>query len=145
MSSVLKIFLIYFKNATPEEITERMQQIDALVPQPIYDEKHYLKKNFDIMFAQDFSGTSGNLQEDNNAVDFLRAATTTEAAINEEAPIENIEKTMVTDDIQLEDPVQAGQAPMQPDTGQVDPQKFAALFPEDNSGQAIANRGVRRG
>ncbi len=137
---------IDFKNATPEEITERMQQISALVPQPIYDEKTLPKKNFDVMFAQDFSGTSGNLQEDNNAVDFLRAATTTEAAINEEeAPIENIEKTMVTDDIQLEDPVQAGQAPMQPDTGQVDPQKFAALFPEDNSGQAIANRGVRRG
>lgn len=98
------------------------------------------------MFAQDFSGTSGNLQEDNNAVDFLRAATTTEAAINEEeAPIENIEKTMVTDDIQLEDPVQAGQAPVPPATGQVNPQSFQALFPNDPTGAAIAQRGVRRG
>ena len=123
-----------------------MQQIDALVPQPIYDEKTLPKKNFDVMFAQDFSGTSGNLQEDNNAVDFLRAATTTEAAINEEeAPIENIEKTMVTDDIQLEDPVQAGQAPVPPATGQVNPQSFQALFPNDPTGAAIAQRGVRRG
>jgi hypothetical protein len=32
------------KTVTPEEITERMQQIDALVPQPIYDEKTFLKR-----------------------------------------------------------------------------------------------------
>ena len=33
------------KTATPEEITERMGQIDALVPSPnLRSKKHYLKK-----------------------------------------------------------------------------------------------------
>ena len=45
------------------------------------------------MFAQDFSGSSGNLQEDNNAVEFLRAATTLkQCSMNEEAPIEEYRK-----------------------------------------------------
>ena len=52
---------------------------------------------------------------------------------------------MVTDDIQLEDPVQAAQAPVPPATGQVNPQSFQALFPNDPTGAAIAQRGVRRG
>ena len=134
------------KTVTPEEITERMGQLDAKVPAPNYNQDTIPKNNFEVMFAQDYSGTSGNLQTDTNAVEMLSRATQNEAMVDaEEAPIEQEEK-MIMADLQLEDPVaQAPQAPMQPDTGQVDPQKFAALFPDDDSGQAIANRGVRRG
>jgi hypothetical protein len=39
---------------------------------------------------------------------------------------------------------QMPQAPTQPATGQVNPQQFAAVFPDDNLGQAIANRGAKR-
>jgi len=134
------------KTVTPEEITERMGQLDAKVPAPIYDENTIPKNNFETMFAQDYSGTSGNLQTDNNAVQFLQTATNNEAMVDtEEAPIEAEEKSMIMADLQLEDPVaQAPQAPIQPNTGQVNPQQFQALFPNDPTGAAIAQRGMER-
>ena len=135
------------KTVTPEEITERMGQLDAKVPAPIYDENTIPKNNFETMFAQDYSGTSGNLQTDTNAVEMLSTATQNEAMVDaEEAPIEEEEKSMIMADLQLEDPVaRPPVAPVPPDTGKVDPQQFAAVFPEDDLGQAIAQRGVRRG
>jgi len=135
------------KTVTPEEITERMNQLDAKVPAPNYNEDTVPKNNFEVMFAQDYSGTSGNLQTDNNAVQFLQTATNSEAMVDtEEAPIEAEEKSMIMADLQLEDPVaQAPQAPVQPDTGQVNPQEFQALFPNDPTGAAIAQRGMKRG
>ena len=135
------------KTVTPEEITERMGQLDAKVPAPIYDENTIPKNNFEVMFAQDYSGTSGNLQTDTNAVEMLSTATQSEAMVNaEEAPVEAEEKTMVMADLQLENPTaQAPVAPVPPATGQVNPQQFQALFPNDPTGAAIAQRGVRRG
>ena len=135
------------KTVTPEEITERMNQLDAKVPAPNYNEDTVPKNNFEVMFAQDYSGTSGNLQTDNNAVQFLQTATNSEAMVDtEEAPIEAEEKSMIMADLQLEDPVaQAPQAPIQPNTGQVNPQEFQALFPNDPTGAAIAQRGMKRG
>ena len=135
------------KTVTPEEITERMGQLDAKVPAPNYNEDTVPKNNFEVMFAQDYSGTSGNLQTDNNAVQFLQTATNSEAMVDtEEAPIEAEEKSMIMADLQLEDPVaQAPQAPVQPNTGQVNPQEFQALFPNDATGAAIAQRGMKRG
>ena len=134
------------KTVTPEEITERMGQLDAKVPAPIYDEKTIPKKNFETMFAQDYSGSSGDLQTDTNAVSMLSTATQNEAMVDaEEAPVEAKEK-MIMADLQLEDPVaQAPTAPVPPATGQVNPQQFQALFPNDPTGAAIAQRGVRRG
>ena len=135
------------RTVTPEEITERMGQLDAKVPAPNYNEDTIPKNNFEVMFAQDFSGSSGNLQTDNNAVQFLQTATNSEAMVDtEEAPIEAEEKSMIMADLQLEDPVaQAPQAPVQPNTGQVNPQEFQALFPNDPTGAAIAQRGMKRG
>ena len=135
------------KTVTPEEITERMGQLDAKVPAPIYDENTIPKKNFETMFAQDYSGSSGDLQTDTNAVTMLSTATQNEAMVDaEEAPIEAEEKTSIMADLQLEDPVaRPPVAPVPPATGKVDPQQFAAVFPEDDLGQAIAQRGVRRG
>jgi len=135
------------KTVTPEEITERMGQLDAKVPAPNYNEETLPKNNFEVMFAQDYSGTSGNLQTDTNAVEMLSTATQNEAMVDaEEAPVEAEEKSMIMADLQLEDPVaQAPTAPVPPATGQVNPQQFQALFPNDPTGAAIAQRGVRRG
>ena len=135
------------KTVTPEEITERMGQLEAKVPAPNYNEDTIPKKNYEVMFAQDFSGTSGNLQTDTNAVNMLSTATQNEAMVDaEEAPIEAEEKTSIMADLQLESPVaQPPIAPVPPATGQVNPQSFQALFPNDPTGAAIAQRGVRRG
>ena len=135
------------KTVTPEEITERMGQLQASVPAPNYNEETIPKNNFETMFAQDYSGSSGNLQTDTNAVSMLSTATQNEAMVDaEEAPIEAEEKTSVMADLQLESPVaQPPVAPVPPATGQVNPQSFQALFPNDPTGAAIAQRGVRRG
>ena len=135
------------KTVTPEEITERMGQLDAKVPSPNYNEDTIPKRNYEVMFAQDFSGSSGDLQTDTNAVSMLSTATQNEAMVDaEEAPIEAEEKISIMADLQLEDPVaQAPAAPVPPATGQVNPQSFQALFPNDPTGAAIAQRGVRRG
>jgi hypothetical protein len=76
----------------------------------------------------------------------LSTATQNEAMVDaEEAPIEEEEKSMIMADLQLEDPVaRPPVAPVPPDTGKVDPQQFAAVFPEDDLGQAIAQRGMKR-
>lgn len=134
------------KTVTPEEITERMGQLDAKVPAPNYNEDTIPKINYEVMMAQDFSGTSGNLQTDTNAVEMLSTATQNEAMVDaEEAPVEAEEK-MIMADLQLENPTaQAPVAPVPPATGQVNPQSFQALFPNDPTGVAIAQRGVRRG
>jgi hypothetical protein len=134
------------KTVTPEEITERMGQLEASVPSPNYNQETLPKNNFETLFAQDYSGSSGNLQTDTNAVTMLSTATQNEAMVDaEEAPVEAEEK-MIMADLQLEDPVaQAPTAPVPPATGQVNPQQFQALFPNDPTGAAIAQRGVRRG
>ena len=55
--------------------------------------KQYLKILTKHCLHNDFSGTSGNLQTDNNAVTFLSTATQKEAEVEaEEAPIEQQEK-----------------------------------------------------
>lgn len=130
------------KDITPEQITERMQQLDASVPAPIYDEKTIPKNTYETLFAQDFSGTSGDLQTDNNAVTFLSTATQKEAEVEaEEAPIEQQEKQLVMEDLQLEDPVaSAPAAPTPPNTGQVTSQQVADLFPNDPTSIAAARR-----
>jgi hypothetical protein len=133
------------KDVNPDEITERLLQLEASVPSPNYNEKTLPKKNFEVLFADDFSGSSGNLEIDNNSVNMLRAATGTEAMVEEaEAPIEQVEKTSVMEDLEFESPVQP--QPMvqgTPDTGQINPRQYAALFPGDFSGQAIAEKDVQ--
>jgi len=133
------------KTVTPEEITERMGQLQTSVPSPNYNKETVPKNTFETLFAQDYSGTSGDLQTDTNAVTMLSTATQKEAEVDaEEAPIEAEEKSMVMADLQLEDPVaQAPTPPVPPATGQINPQQFQALFPNDPTGAAIAQRGKR--
>ena len=131
------------KTVTPEEITERLGQLEASVPSPNYNDETIPKNTFETLFAQDFSESSGNLQTDTNAFDMLQTATRNEAMVNaEEAPIEEEEKTSIMSDLQLESPVlNAPVAPTPPATGQqVNAQQFSALFPNDPTGTAIAQR-----
>ena len=134
------------QDVTPEEITDRLLQLDSKVPDPIYDENTIPKENFETMFAQDYSGTSGNVDVDNDAVAFLRQATINEADTEEqEKEIEGDERGLITEDLELENPVQQpqAQAPTPPNTGQVTQQQVAGLFPDDNLSQLIAQRRTR--
>jgi len=136
------------KSVTPEEITERLLQLDSLVPDPQYNEKTLPKKTFETLFAYDLTGSSGSTEIDNNAVAFINTATKNEEALEvAEAEIEDQEKTMIMDDLQLENPVlnAPNTAAMPPATGQqVNAGQFQALFPNDPTGAEIARRGTRR-
>ena len=134
------------QDVTPEEITDRLLQLDSKVPDPIYDENTIPKQNFETLFAEEYSGTSGDIDVDNDAVAFLRQATVNEVDTDEqEKEIESDEKRLITEDIELENPVQQPQpqAPIQPNTGQVTPQQVAGLFPNDPLSIEIARRRQR--
>jgi len=134
------------QDVTPEEITDRLLQLDSKVPDPIYDENTIPKQNFETLFAEEYSGTSGDINIDNDAVAFLRQATVNEVDTDEqEKEIESDEKRLITEDIELENPVQQPQpqAPIQPNTGQVTPQQVAGLFPNDPLSIEIARRRQR--
>ena len=141
------------KTVTPEQITDRLLQLDASVPDPIYDDKTIPKNTFETMFVNDFSGSSGDTQIDNDAVAFLRTSVENEIATDEmEAPIVEEEKTKTDEDLSLENPfgMQQPQAPQQPQTtpqptGQVTAQQVQQLFPFDTTAAAIAQRRQNRG
>ena len=103
-------------------------------------------KTFETLFAYDNVGSSGNVEIDNNAVAFLDSATQNESRLDqEEAEVENEERTKVFDDLQLENPnLTPPTAPVIPATGQqVNARTFEALFPNDPTGAAIARKGPR--
>ena len=136
------------KDVDPEEITQRLLELDSKVPDPQYNDKTIPKKTFETLFAHDLTDSSGNVEIDNNAVAFLNTATNNEAQLEvEEAPAVVEEETKIMEDLELENPVQGtpNTAAMPPATGQqnVNPQQFATLFPNDPTGAAIAQR--RRG
>ena len=132
------------KTISETEIIEKLSNLPMSIPEPIF-EKNIPTKTEESLFASDFSGSSGSVDEDNNLVGMIQTSLRNNAIVEQEE-IERDQEQMssVMGDVQLQNPV-ANQAAVPPATGQVDPQKFAALFPEDDSGQAIANRGVRRG
>ena len=72
------------QDVTPEEITDRLLQLDSKVPDPIYDENTIPKQNFETLFAEEYSGTSGDIDIDNDAVAFLRQATVNEVDTDEQ-------------------------------------------------------------
>jgi len=134
------------KEVDPEEITQRLLELDSKIPDPQYNDKTIPKRNFETLFAHDLTDSSGNVEIDNNAVAFLNTSTNKEAELEvEEAPAVIEEETKVMDDLELEDPVQTAPQNVPPATGQqnINPQQFATLFPNDATGAAIAQR--RRG
>ena len=137
------------KDVSPEQITDRLLQLDSKVPDPQYNDKTLPKNTTETLFAQDLLDSSGSVETDNNAVAFLQRATNNEAQLEaEEAPVVKEEETMITDDIELENPViQNELANIQPSTAEnkVNARDFQVLFPNDATGAAIAQRKGQRG
>jgi hypothetical protein len=143
------------KTVTPEEITERLLQLDVSVPEPIYDEKTIPRGTFETLFVENYSGSSGNINIDNDAFEMLQTSVKNENVLNNiEAPIEVEEATKTEEDLTLENPFQGpvvqGQQPQvpqapQPPQGQVTAEQVQTLFPFDSTAAAIAQRRQNRG
>jgi hypothetical protein len=133
------------KNVTPQEITERLLQLESKVPDPAYDERTLPKNTYETLMAYESTEPSGNIDVDNNAVTFLQRSAQNEVADQvETAEVEAEEEQSIMDDIELENPVlsQNNQVPGSlPVPGQdVNPQTVKALFPFDTTLAAAADR-----
>lgn len=133
------------KTIDPIKIQEFLLNMPFESPQPIYDNNTIPKKTIEAMFAQDFTGSSGNVERDNEIVDYIQSTARHEAETDADQESREVEteRASIMGDIQLENPVQGS-----PNTGQigqqVNAQQFQALFPNDPTGAAIAQRGTRR-
>jgi hypothetical protein len=133
------------KNVTPQEITDRLLQLESKVPDPAYDQRTLPKNTYETLMAYESTEPSGNIEVDNNAVTFLQTATQNQLA-DESATseIESEEEQSIMEDLELENPVlsQNNQLPGSlPIPGQdVNPQTVKALFPFDTTLAAAADR-----
>ena len=126
------------KTIDPVRIQEEILKIPFESVQPRYDEKTLPKETLESMYAQDFVPSSGNVETDNQMVDYIKATARAEIETEQDQTSRDFEadEARVTDNIELENPVQ--QTPV---TGQqVNPQQFSTLFPNDPTGAAIAQR-----
>jgi len=129
------------KTIDPVRIQEMLLGMPFENPKPRYDEKNLPTETVESMFAQDFTPSSGNVETDNQLVDYIQSTVraSDETDIDQESRSVQAERASVMGDVELENPVQQPQA-----TGQrVNPQQFQALFPNDPTGAAIAMRGRR--
>ena len=131
------------KTVDPVAIQNMLLEMPFENTKPRFDDNTIPKESTESMFAQDFTPGSGNVEIDNQMVDYIQST----AKSNDETELDDAQRNeaaesegSMMDDFELQDPTQ-----QTPATGQVDPAKFAAVFPDDNLGQAIANRGVKRG
>ena len=133
------------KNVTPQEITDRLLQLESKIPDPAYDQRTLPKNTYETLMAYESTEPSGNIEVDNNAVTFLQTATQNQLA-DESATseIESEEEQSIMEDLELENPVlsQNNQLPGSlPVPGQdVNPQTVKALFPFDTTLAAAADR-----
>ena len=136
----------------PAEITDRILKMSIKIPEPIYDDNTIPAETTETMYAGELTNSSGDVDTDNDMVSYLDQTiqnVTAEgidmAARDQEADQRGEQEgDPITDDLKLQE-AGSGAQNITPATGKVDPQKFAAVFPDDNLGQAIANRGVKRG
>ena len=129
------------KTVDPIRIQEELLGMPFEVPKPRFDENTLPKETLESMFAQDFTGSSGNVETDNQMVDYVRATARAESETDADDINRDLEadEERITDDIQLQNPVAQTPAAGQ----QVDPQQFSSLFPNDAVGAAIAQRRQR--
>ena len=126
------------RDIDPVRIQDEILGMPFDSPQPRYDEKTLPKETIQSMYAQDFVPSSGNVETDNQMVDYVQATARAEIETENEQAARDIEadEARVTENIELENPVQ-----QTPATGQqVNAQQFSALFPNDPTGAAIAQR-----
>ena len=126
------------KTIDPIRIQEQLLGMPFDNPKPRYDDKNLPKETIESMFAQDFTPGSGNVETDNQLVDYIQSTVrnSDEADIDQESRNVEAERASVMGDVELENPVQ-----QPPATGQVNAAQFQALFPNDPTGAAIAMRG----
>ena len=129
------------KTVDPVEIQNELLGMPFDNTKPRYDDNTIPKETTESMFAQDFTVGSGNVETDNQIVDYVQSSirNTDETDVDQESRNQEAERASVMGDVQLENPVQQPQA-----TGQVNAQQFQALFPNDPTGAAIAMRGNKR-
>ena len=129
------------KTVDPIRIQEQLLGMPFENPKPRYDDKNLPKETIESMFAQDFTPGSGNVETDNQLVDYIQSTVrnSDEADLDQESRNVEAERASIMGDIELESPVQ-----QPPATGQVNAAQFQALFPNDPTGTAIAMRGNRR-
>ena len=119
------------------DIIQRLSNIPMSIPEPRYED-NVPDKVKEIMFANDFSGSSGSAQEDNALVGMIQTSLQNNAIVDgEELERDKEEYESVMGDIQLQNPV-AQETP--PNTGQVSSQQVADLFPNDPTTIAAARR-----
>ncbi len=106
------------------------------IPEPLF-EKNIPPKVEEGMFANDFSISSGDAQEDNNNVGMINRSIANNKIVEaEEEERDRQEFTSILGDIEFQNPV----APTPPNTGQVTSQQVADLFPNDPTTIAAARR-----
>jgi len=129
------------KTVDPKAIQQELLNQSYKIEQPIYDEKNLPKETVESMFAEDFTGSSGNVETDNQMVDYLQSSLRNREEVEVDEAARNVEadQGMITEGIedQLINPVQQ---PTAPATGQATPQTVQALFPNDPLSAQIAAR-----
>ena len=139
------------KTVDPKEIQNELLGQSFKIEQPRYDDKTLPKETIENMFAEDFVGSSGSTETDNQMVDYLASTVRNrqEVEIDEQARDEEATRANITEGIEdeLVDPNQAVNnslpATPTPATGQATPQQVTALFPNDPLSAQIAARRQR--
>ena len=125
------------KNIDPIRIQEQLLGMPFENVKPRYDDNTLPKETIESMFAQDFTGSSGNVETDNQMVDYIQSTVraSDETDVDQESRNVEAERASVMGDVELQSPVSET-----PATGQrVDAQQFQALFPDDATGAANSN------
>ena len=125
------------KTIDPIRIQEQLLGMPFDNPKPRYDDKNLPKETIESMFAQDFTPGSGNVETDNQLVDYIQSTARAQMKqiLTRSLETLKLKELVYMGDIELQSPVQQPQA-----TGQVNAaQQFQALFPNDPTGAAIAH------
>ena len=125
------------KTINEAEIIEQLSELPMSIPEPIF--KDNLPPTVEeVMFANDFSKSSGDIQEDNNLVGMINRSIEN----NKIVEAEEIERdaaeadTNIVGDLQFQSPIPSTAA----NTGQVTSQQISDLFPDDATTIAAARR-----
>ena len=129
------------RTVNPQAIADELLSKPYRVPQPRYNDETLPEDTIKYMFTENFTGSSGNVDTDNQMVDYVAQTQRAERESDIDDELRDQEADQAAEPLDLENVVEAVQAP----TPQVNPQAFGSLFPQDTIGQAIANRGNRRG
>ena len=128
------------KTISEAEIIDRLSDLPMSIPEPLF-EKNIPEVVEENMFANDFSGSSGSAEEDNNLVSMIDTSIRNNVIVDqEEQERDREEYQSVLGDLQLQSPIAAPQAPTPPNTGQATAGQVAGLFPNDPLSIEIARR-----